>query len=108
MGVLPSVRTEEDLAAICQDEAALQPGIERLCRLLGVNADGLTGYPAGSRPVYATGDLVLKLFPPVASLPDYQVEVELLAALAGRLPTPTPHVHAAAAGTRPPHTRRAS
>jgi hygromycin-B 7''-O-kinase len=77
---LPLVRTEEDLAAVGQDGAALQPGIARLCRLLGVNAAGLTRYPAGSRPVYAAGDVVLKLFPPVAELPDQRVEAELLAA----------------------------
>ncbi len=95
MAGLPVVRTEEALAAVCRDEAALQPGVERLCRLLGVNADGLTRYPAGSRPVYASGDLVLKLFPPVATWPDYQVEAELLPAVVGQLPTPTPHVHTA-------------
>jgi hypothetical protein len=42
MGVLPPVRTEEDLSAVRQNGAALWPGIERLCRLLGVSADGLT------------------------------------------------------------------
>ena len=95
MGSLPSVRTEEELAGIGQDEAALRPGIERLCRLLGVNAASLTRYPAGSRPVYAAGDVVLKLFPPVPELPDQRVEAELLAALAGQLPTATPRVRAA-------------
>jgi hygromycin-B 7''-O-kinase len=95
MAVLPHVRTEQALAAVRQDEAAIRPGVEQLCRLLGVNADGLTRYPDGSRPVYATSDLVLKLFPPVTAWPDHRIEAEVLAAVAGQLPTPTPHVHAA-------------
>jgi hygromycin-B 7''-O-kinase len=93
--VLPSVATEEDLRAVGRDEAALRPGIERLAASLGVDAGGLTRYAAGSRPVYASGDLVLKLFPPVAGWPDYRIEAEVLAATAGRLPTATPRVHAA-------------
>jgi hypothetical protein len=51
--------------------AVLPPGVERLCRLLGVDASGLTRYEAGSRPVYAAGDLVLKLFPPVRNWPEW-------------------------------------
>jgi hygromycin-B 7''-O-kinase len=47
------------------------------------------------RPVYAHTDLVLKLFPPVATWPDHRIEAEVLAAVAGQLPTPTPRVHAA-------------
>jgi hygromycin-B 7''-O-kinase len=31
----------------------------------------------------------------VEAWPDHRVEAELLAALAGQLPVPTPHVHAA-------------
>jgi hygromycin-B 7''-O-kinase len=95
MDGLPPVRTEESFTALGRDEAALRPGVERLCRLLGVTADGLARYPAGSRPVYAFGNLVLKLYPPVEAWPDYRVEAELLPALAGRLPVATPHVHAA-------------
>lgn len=41
------------------------------------------------------GDLVLKLFPPVATWPPWPVEAEVLAAVQGRLPTATPRVHAA-------------
>ena len=89
------VRNEEALEAVGRDEAALRPGVERLGRLLGLNPDGLSRYPAGSRPVYACGDLVLKLLPPVAGWPDHRVEAQLLSALAGRLPIATPHVRAA-------------
>ena len=95
MAGLPPAATEEAFAAICRDEAALRPGIERLCRRLGVDAARLTRYTAGSRPVYRTGDLVLKLFPPVATWPRWQLEPEVLAAVRGRLPTKTPQVHAA-------------
>jgi hygromycin-B 7''-O-kinase len=63
--VLPPGATEDAFTAVCQDEAALRPGVERLCRRLGVYGPGLTIFAAGSRPVYASGDLVLKLFPPV-------------------------------------------
>jgi hypothetical protein len=63
-GLLPAA-TEEAFAAIRQDEAALRPGIEQLCQRLDLDAARLTRYTAGSRPVYGTGDLVLKLFPPV-------------------------------------------
>ena len=95
MAVLPPVTTEETFAAIRRDEAALRPAVEQLCQLLGVNAAVLTRYPAGSLPVYAADDLVLKLFPPVTTWPDYRVEAQVLAAVAGQLPTPTPQVHAA-------------
>ena len=60
-----------------------------------MDAARLTRYTAGSRPVYRTGDLVLKLFPPVATWPRWQLEPEVLAAVQGRLPTPTPQVRAA-------------
>jgi hygromycin-B 7''-O-kinase len=95
MAVLPFAATEETFAAICRDEAALRPGIERLCQRLHLDAGQLTRYAAGSRPVYRTGDLVLKLFPPVATWPRWQVEAEVLAAVQGKLPTPTPQVRAA-------------
>ena len=39
--------------------------------------------------------MVLKLFPPVATWPGYRIEAEVLAAVQGKLPTPTPLVHAA-------------
>ena len=43
----------------------------------------------------AAGDLVLKLFPPLATWPGYRVEAEVLTAVQGKLPIPTPQVHAA-------------
>jgi hygromycin-B 7''-O-kinase len=93
--VLPPAATEEAFIAVGRDEAALRPGLERLSTRLGLDPADLTRYPAGSRPVYASGDVVLKLFPPVAGWPDYRIEAEVLAAVQGALPTPTPQVHAA-------------
>jgi hypothetical protein len=40
--VLPPAVTEDEFAEIRRDEAALRPGVERLCQLLGVDASGLT------------------------------------------------------------------
>jgi hygromycin-B 7''-O-kinase len=94
MATLPPAATEEALAVISRDEAALRPGVSQLCTLLRVSPDGLTRYPAGSRPVYAAGDLVLKLFPPVAGWPGQRIEARVLTAIAGQLPVLTPRVHA--------------
>jgi hygromycin-B 7''-O-kinase len=63
--MLPPGATEDAFTTVCRDEAALRPGVDRLCQRLGVDVPGLTRFAAGSRPVYASGDLVLKLFPPV-------------------------------------------
>jgi hypothetical protein len=51
MAGLPRVATEGAFAVICQDEAALRPGVARLCGLLGADAPGLARFAAGSRPV---------------------------------------------------------
>ena len=93
--MLPPAVTEEAFAALCRDEAALRPGVDRLCQRLGVDTSRLARYPAGSRPVYAAGDLVLKLFPPVPAWPGWRVEAGALAAVQGRLPVSVPRVHAA-------------
>jgi hygromycin-B 7''-O-kinase len=93
VAVLPAADTQEVSRVVCKDEAALRPGVDQLCRLLGVNAVRLSRFAAGSRPVYAVGDMVLKLFPPV-SLAKCRVEAGVLAAVEGRLPTPTPRVRA--------------
>jgi hygromycin-B 7''-O-kinase len=88
MAGLPPAATEDAFTAICRDEAALRPGVERLGRDLGVDVSRLARYLTGSRPVYAAGDLVLKLFPPVASWPGYRVEAEVLAAVRGSCRSP--------------------
>ena len=88
---LPLVESEEDFDELTDDD--LRPGVEALCRDLGADVSGLHMFPDGSLPVYAAGPLVLKLFPePYAEgLP---VEAGVLAAVHGRLPIPTPAVHA--------------
>jgi hygromycin-B 7''-O-kinase len=92
--MLPVADTKEVSRAVCKDEVVLRPGVNQLCRLLGVNTVGLSRFAAGSLPVYAAGDLVLKLFPPV-SLASCRVETGVLAAVEGKLPTPTPQVRVA-------------
>ncbi|MCP2168691.1 phosphotransferase family protein [Goodfellowiella coeruleoviolacea] len=91
---LPPAATEDAFDLVRADEDALRPGVRRLCRALGVDPAGLTRFPAGSLPVYAVGDLVLKLFPQV-HVAEYRVEAGVLGAVHGALPIPTPGVHAA-------------
>lgn len=90
--VWPDADDEEDFDAVARDEEALGPGVRALCASLGVTG-APARYAAGSLPVYAIGDLVLKLFPPV-HVEELPVESGVLAAVQGRLPVPTPGVHA--------------
>jgi hygromycin-B 7''-O-kinase len=83
----PPVTTDEEYQA-----ADLLPGVRRLCRSLGVNASNPVRYATGSLPVFALGDLVLKLFVPECA-EDARIEAGVLEAVAGRLPVPTPRVH---------------
>jgi len=87
--MLPEVETWDAMP----DEATLRPGVARLCGELGVDPAGLVRFAQGSRPVYAAGDLVLKLFPPLDG-DAYRVEASVLAAVSGALPVATPAVHA--------------
>jgi hygromycin-B 7''-O-kinase len=88
---LPLVESEEDFDELTDDD--LLPGVEALCRDLGADVSGLHRFPDGSLPVYAAGPLVLKLFPEVYA-DNLPVEAGVLAAVHGRLPIPTPGVHA--------------
>jgi hygromycin-B 7''-O-kinase len=89
----PDASDEEDYDFIAKDEEALGPGVRSLLAHLGADASPVR-YPTGSLPVYAVGDMVLKLFPPVY-LDEMGVEEGVLRAVHGRLPTPTPAVHRA-------------
>ena len=89
----PEACDEEDYDLVARDEAALRPGVDALLAELGV-PDEPRRYPAGSLPVYAAGDLVLKLYPPVYA-DERPVEAAVLAAVHGRLPVPTPGLHRA-------------
>lgn len=71
----------------------MRPGADALCRHLGVDAQALSRLPAGSRPVYAAGDLVLKLYPQADGNAG-PVEAGVLSAVDGALPVPAPRVHA--------------
>ncbi|GAA2613563.1 aminoglycoside 3'-phosphotransferase/choline kinase family protein [Streptomyces tubercidicus] len=85
--------TDDEWDAIVPDEAVMRPGAAALCTRLGIRADPLTRYPAGSQPVYAVGNrFVLKLFP-AAAADVGETEAHVLTHLQGRLPIPTPYVH---------------
>ena len=52
MTVLPAAYTRDVARVVCKDEAALRPGVDQLCRLLGVNTRSLsrfTRFAAGIR-----------------------------------------------------------
>jgi hygromycin-B 7''-O-kinase len=87
----PDADDEEDYDLVAKDEDALRPGLTSLLGALGLTA-GPQRYPTGSLPVYAVGDHVLKLFPPVYA-EELPVEAAVLRAVQGRLPIPTPGVH---------------
>jgi hygromycin-B 7''-O-kinase len=89
--VWPDASDEEDYDFIAKDEDALGPGLRALLAHLDVAA-GPVRFPTGSLPVYAVGEYVLKLFPPVY-LDELPVEAGVLEAVHGRLPVPTPAVH---------------
>jgi hygromycin-B 7''-O-kinase len=71
----------------------VRPGVDALCRHLGIGPRVLSRFTAGSRPVYAAGELVLKLYPQ-ADGDSWSVEAGVLAAVEGALPVAAPRVHA--------------
>jgi hygromycin-B 7''-O-kinase len=87
--MLPVVKSWDSMP----DKAVLRADAARLCGELGMDVASLTRFEEGSRPVYASGDLVLKLFPQ-ADGAAYRVEAGVLGAVQGKLPAATPHVHA--------------
>ncbi|MBB5958342.1 hygromycin-B 7''-O-kinase [Saccharothrix tamanrassetensis] len=90
----PIAQTEEQFDAVAEDEQALRPAVDALCRHLGIDGD-VGRFAEGSLPVYAVGERhVLKLFPAV-HLDEVPVERDVLAAVQGRLPVPTPEVFGA-------------
>jgi hygromycin-B 7''-O-kinase len=91
---LPPAGTMPEFLAVRRDEALLRPGVARLCRSLGVAAPDAVRLDGGTMPVYAAGDAVLKLYPPVLAA-HRRVEAGVLAAVSGKLPVATPEVRAA-------------
>ncbi|MFG2646652.1 phosphotransferase family protein [Streptomyces sp. NPDC048436] len=95
--MLPTVDNDEQWDVVVPDEAVMRPGVEDLCGRLGLAGASLERFTEGTQPVYAVGDgLVLKLFPGAAAA-DALVEARVLGHLEGRLPVPTPRVHASGA-----------
>jgi hygromycin-B 7''-O-kinase len=89
--MLPAVRTDQEWKAVVGDEQVIRPAAEDLAGRLGLAGAGLRRYPEGSRPVYAAGGRVLKLYPTV-SAPDSVTEARVLVYLHGRLPVATPEL----------------
>jgi hygromycin-B 7''-O-kinase len=86
---LPVAGSVEAFEAL--EEGELRPGVEALLRDLGADAVGAERFTSGSLPVYGSGELVLKLFPPVYRA-EFPVETAVLQAVCGRLPIATPRV----------------
>ncbi|WP_367130517.1 phosphotransferase family protein [Saccharothrix sp. HUAS TT1] len=88
----PPAATEDQFDAL--DDDALRPGVEALCDHLDLSGD-VERFADGSLPVYSVGPHhVLKLFPTV-HLDEVATERDVLAAVHGRLPVPTPGLRAA-------------
>ncbi|WP_320781379.1 aminoglycoside phosphotransferase family protein [Streptomyces sp. CRN 30] len=93
--MLPSVDTVDELDEVVRDEALLRPAVQDLCAQLGLGKIRVLRFEEGSLPVYEVGDsLVLKLYPGFESAEALR-EARVLSHLEGRLPVPTPKVHAA-------------
>jgi hygromycin-B 7''-O-kinase len=79
---------------LSRNEAALRPGVDAMCDVLGLAPASLRRYAGGSLPVYAVGDSrVLKVYPPF-DLPARDTESTVLQVVGGRLSIPTPGVRA--------------
>jgi hygromycin-B 7''-O-kinase len=92
---LPAATDDAGWDALCDDDAALAPGVEALLARHGLAAAPRRRYDSGSLPVYAVGDAhVLKLFPPTER-EHASIEARTLAAVRDRLPIPTPRLAAA-------------
>lgn len=92
---LPMAADEAGWDALCDDEAALGPGVTALLSRHGLAHEARQRYDSGSLPVYAVGTRhVLKLFPPTEH-EHASVEARVLAAVQGKLPLPTPQLFAA-------------
>jgi hygromycin-B 7''-O-kinase len=95
MTPLPTAADDAGWDALCDDEAALGPGVAALLSRHGLAHAPRRRYDSGSLPVYAVGARhVLKLFPPIEH--EYaSVEARVLAAVQNQLPLPTPTLLAA-------------
>lgn len=90
--MLPVVESWDGFDPSRVDETAMRAGVDALCRHLGVDTRTLRRFLAGSRPVYAAGELVLKLYPQADGNAS-SVEASVLSAVDGALPVAAPRVH---------------
>lgn len=91
---MPDAAKLEDLERALADELALRQGVETICERHNVDARVIERFADGSVPVFAVGTaFVLKLCPPFA-IEERDNESQVLRAIEGRLPIPTPRVHA--------------
>jgi hygromycin-B 7''-O-kinase len=92
---LPQAQDDAGWDALCDDDAALAPGVRSLLARHGLEHETPQRYDSGSLPVYAVGGHhVLKLFPPTEQA-HWSTEARVLRAVQGALPLPTPRLHAA-------------
>jgi hygromycin-B 7''-O-kinase len=92
---LPQAQDDAGWDALCDDDAALAPGVQSLLARHGLAHETPQRYDSGSLPVYAVGaQHVLKLFPPTER-PHADTEARVLRAVQDALPIPTPRLHAA-------------
>ena len=89
--MLPTASTAAEFSAVRRDEAAIRPGVDAIAQRHRLRGD-VVRFADGSLPVYAIGEHVLKLFPPVYAS-EHTTETSVLTAVAGTLPIPTPRVH---------------
>jgi hygromycin-B 7''-O-kinase len=93
-GPLPQATDEAGWDALCDDDAALAPGVRTILARHGLAGASVSRFDSGSLPVYAVGDHhVLKLFPPT-EVEHANTEARVLAAVQDALPIPTPRLHA--------------
>ncbi|MEO8699738.1 MAG: aminoglycoside 3'-phosphotransferase/choline kinase family protein [Kofleriaceae bacterium] len=79
-----------EFAVIRRDETLLRPGVEAIALRHHVRGE-VVRFADGTLPVYAIGEHVLKLYPPVFRS-ERETEASVLVAIAGKLQIPTPRI----------------
>jgi hygromycin-B 7''-O-kinase len=94
MAALPQATDDAGWEALCDDDAALAPGVRAVIARHGLADCSVERFDSGSLPVYAVGDShVLKLYIP-SEADHANTEARVLAAVQDALPILTPRVHA--------------
>ncbi|MDB4931103.1 MAG: aminoglycoside phosphotransferase [Myxococcaceae bacterium] len=93
--MFPPITDAAPWDSLRRDDAALRPGVDAVCARHRLGAPEVTRLAGGSVPVYALGErYALKVFPP-GEAAYARTEARALAAVAGRIPLPTPALVAA-------------